>query len=122
MSTGSAQKRKQTLHWPAVHHSSGTPNKPHPQGTLPKVQRAVAAQPALDINTMAIYIADAVTDAPITDAYFSTTYGSWENGWHLVQDFQNGEWIIVGAPGYEWSSFQGVDGAEEGVGLLPQIW
>ncbi len=121
MSTESEQQRRRTLHWPAVHHSTGTPEKPHPQNTPKKVQRTLAAQPALGISTMAIYVTDAITDVPITDAYFSTTYGSWGNGWYLVQDFQNGDWIIVGAPGYSWSSFQGVDGAEEGVGLFGSI-
>jgi hypothetical protein len=121
MSTKAEQQRRRALHWPAVHHSSGTPEKPHPKNAPSKVQRGTVAQPAVGIATMAVYVADGITDAAITDAYFSTTYGSYGDGWYLVQDFQYGDWIIVGAPGYNWNSFQGEDGAEIGIGLYPQF-
>lgn len=105
---------------PAIHHDSGKPIKPHPKAIPAKAQRPVAVHPA-GVTAMAIYVYDAITEVGITDAYFSTTYGGWGNGWYLVEEFQIGDWIVVGAPGYSWNSFQGVDGAELAIGLLASI-
>lgn len=69
---------------------------------------------------MAVWVQDGIFGNPITDAFFSTTYGGWDNGWYLVQDFQPGQSILVAAPGYYWDAFQGVDGATIGIGLTPQ--
>lgn len=109
------------LAWPSIHAPYGTPEGSAPVEKVQPDKQRRAPQQEAGTGAMVIGVADAVTGTTITDAYFSTTYGTWGNGWYVVEDFNDGGYIIVGAPGYYWNSFQGIDGATEVVSLNPQF-